>query len=106
MEQLSILPPVGDGEDIDELLEQAKMFHEHAKQKRNWENAFQRWSNRVSQDGRNSYGICGYGAMCDYCEDNTFGRPCVRALNEWCRESRKTINYSDREFEKVWRGEI
>lgn len=74
--------------------------------KRNWENAFQRWSNKISQDGTNSYGCCGFGVICDYCEDNSYGRPCVRALNAWAREKRKTIDYTDRDFEKVWRGEL
>ena len=30
------------------------------KEKRNWENAFQRWSDKVSQDGTNPMGICGF----------------------------------------------
>ena len=55
------------------------------KQKRNWENGFQRWSNKQFQEGGNGFGACGYGSMCDYCEDNTYGRPCIRALNEICR---------------------
>lgn len=75
--------------------------------KRNWENAFQRWSDQSAfGDGTTSDGVCGYGAMCDYCEDNSYGRPCVRALNEWCRAKRKTIDYTNRDFEKVWRGEV
>lgn len=77
------------------------------KEKRNWENAFQRWSNQSAfGDGTTSYGVCGYGVMCEYCEDNSYGRPCVRALNEWCRAKRKTIDYTNRDFEKVWRGEV
>lgn len=77
-----------------------------AKFKRNWGNAFQNWSNKHSQDGTTSYGICGYGVICDYCEDNSYGRPCVRALNNWCMAKGKTINYHDRNFEAVWRGEL
>lgn len=30
-------------------------------------------------------GACGYGSMCDWCSDNSYGRPCVRALNEYLR---------------------
>ena len=55
--------------------------HKHStvyKQKRNWENAFQRWSNKEFEQ-TNSYGKCGYGIMCDYCENNSYGHPCVRA---------------------------
>ena len=73
------------------------------KEKRNWENAFQRWSNKNSKDGITSYGCCGYGSMCDWCGDNSYGRPCVRALNKMCRERGIKINYSVRDFETVWR---
>lgn len=76
------------------------------KEKRNWENAFQRWSNKEFQEGGSGYGACGYGSMCDYCEDNAFGRPCVRALNEMCRENNIVIDYSKRNFEDVWDGEF
>lgn len=72
------------------------------KEKRNWESAFQKWSNKQALDGTKHYGVCGCGSMCDYCEDNTFGRPCVRALNEMCREKRTTIDYTIRDFEKIW----
>lgn len=75
------------------------------KQKRNWENAFQKWSDKEFGQS-NSYGKCGYGIMCDYCEDNPHGRPCVRALNRMCREKRIKIDYSRREFEDVWNGEF
>lgn len=73
-------------------------------QKRNWENGFQRWSNEAAQDERTSLGVCGYGSMCDYCEDNTYGRPCVRALNAMCREKRIAIDYSKRNYADVWDG--
>lgn len=78
------------------------------KDRRNWENAFQNWSNRKALDDNatSSYGNCGFGVMCDYCEDNSYGRPCVRALNEWCKAKNKRIDYTDRDFEKVWRGEV
>lgn len=73
------------------------------KAKRNWENAFQRWSNNIGfNDGTTPYGKCGYSSMCNYCEDNTYGRPCVRALNEMCREKQITIDYSKRNFEEIW----
>lgn len=73
-------------------------------QKRKWENAFQKWSNEQLQDGSTSYGCCGYGSMCDYCEDNSYGRPCVRALNAMCREKGIYLNYASRDFVKVWQG--
>ena len=78
------------------------------KDKRNWENAFQKWSDKRSQDGIDPTGVCGYGIICDYCTGNDYGKPCVRALNRMCRERGILgINYSDRSeeyFEEVWYG--
>lgn len=71
-------------------------------EKRNWENAFQRWSDEQGIYGTTDLGACGYGSMCDWCEDNSYGRPCVRALNAMCREKGIVINYSDRDFKAVW----
>ena len=65
-----------------------------------WENAFQRWSNKESQDGTSPLGCCGYGSICDYCTDNDKGRPCVRALNAKAREKHIEIDYNDRNFER------
>lgn len=73
--------------------------------KRKWEYAFQKWSNDRGIEAIehiDSYGCCGYGSMCDWCEDNSYGRPCVRALNKMCREKRLKIDYSDRNFERLW----
>lgn len=72
------------------------------KERRRWENAFQKWSNEQFQDGRHGYGACGYGSMCDYCEDNSYGRPCVRALNEMCREKGIKIDYTNNDYEQLW----
>ena len=75
------------------------------KEKRNWENAFQRWSNKMAiSEPTLSFGKCGYGSMCDYCEENDKGRPCVRALNEKCRVENRKIDYSKREFNLIWGG--
>lgn len=78
------------------------------KEKRNWENAFQNWSNKQGFKDiiTEPYGVCGYGSMCDYCEDNTYGRPCVRALNEMCRKENIKIDYSKQNFEDIWDGEF
>lgn len=75
--------------------------------KRRWENAFQRWSDKYGMqiDRTESYGCCGYGIMCDWCTDNSYGRPCVRALNAMCREKGWLIDYTNRNFEEVWTGE-
>ena len=77
---------------------------EKAKQKRKWENDFQKWSDAHGADGTDDYGCCGYGSMCDYCEDVSYGRPCVRALNEMLRETGKAIDYENMSFEDVWEG--
>lgn len=77
------------------------------KLKRRWENAFQKWSNKhgiENMEQAEGYGCCGYGCMCDWCESNDYGRPCVRALNAMCRETGKQIDYTDYNFEKIWRG--
>lgn len=79
---------------------QHKAAAEDEKKKRRWENAFQRWSNEISQDGSTPLGKCGFGNICDYCKDNDKGRPCVRALNAMCREKRIEIDYTDRNFER------
>ncbi len=75
--------------------------------KRKWEYAFQKWSDKhgIESDNTKDYGCCGYGSMCDWCKDNSYGKPCVRALNAMCREKRIKIDYSKRDFEKIWRGE-
>ena len=72
--------------------------------KRRWENAFQKWSDQhgMQEDCTESWGSCGYGSMCDWCEDNSYGRPCVRALNAMCREKGISLNYDEKDFEKVW----
>lgn len=77
--------------------------------RRSWENAFQKWSDDYGMGKAHSYeswGCCGYGSMCDWCKDNTYGRPCVRALNAMCRDKGLTIDYGKRDFEAIWRGEI
>jgi hypothetical protein len=88
------------------LLEKAMLSDNLKKKKRSakrkWENAFQKWSNENGNELVMSYGCCGYGSMCDWCEDNSYGRPCVRALNAMCREKGVTIDYTDFDFTKVW----
>lgn len=104
-EQISLLD-IADGEDIAELKKQVVAFQEYADKKRYdrvaWENAFQKWSNEQGIDGLESYGCCGYGSMCGWCEDNTYGRPCVRALNAMCREKGISIDYSNYDFKEIW----
>ena len=74
------------------------------KEKRKWENGFQKWSNEQFDNDGSPEGKCGYGSMCDYCEDNTYGRPCVRALNEMMREKNIKINYEVQTYSDAWEG--
>ena len=53
----------------------AKKDKTNDKMKRKWENAFQKWSNEHALGGADCLGVCGYGDMCDWCEDNSYGRP-------------------------------
>lgn len=72
--------------------------------KRRWENGFQKWSDEHGMEDDSSLGACGYGSMCDYCEDNSYGRPCVRALNAMLRETGERVDYENASFEDVWEG--
>jgi len=93
MEQLSLLEKAMMSNNLQKL---------HRNARRRWEYAFQKWSNEQALDGKDSYGCCGYGDMCDWCKDNSYGKPCVRALNAMCREKRIKIDYDDYDFTKVW----
>lgn len=88
--------------EVPDIYTQVRMKHEQEKAKRRWEDRFQKWSNEQSQDGYQPYGCCGTGDLCDYCEDNTYGRPCVRALNALCREKGLKIDYTNYDFKEVW----
>lgn len=100
-EQIQFIP-CGD-EDVDDLKRQALLMQEHKRKRKAWEAAFQRWSDKQMFDETTSYGKCGYGAMCDWCNDSGKGRACVRALNAMCREKNVTIDYDNRNFEEIWR---
>ena len=77
----------------------------HQSVKRKWEYAFQKWSDKhgIESDNTEDYGCCGYGSMCDWCKDNSYGKPCVRALNAMCREKGIKIDYTKRNFKEIWR---
>lgn len=107
-EQISFLMREDEFSDemVEDLKRQYDLFTEYGKKKRNWENAFQKWSNEQFIDGSTDLGVCGYGSMCDWCGDNGYGRPCVRALNAMCREKKLHVNYDECDFERIWRGEL
>lgn len=93
--------------ELAEAMKEHEILHKNEQSaKQSWENAFQKWSNYMAlgEGSIDGYGCCGYGSMCDWCTDNSYGRPCVRALNAMCREKRIEIDYSDYDFKKVWRG--
>ena len=94
--QLSMFPEI--------KVEQKKQKKATDKAKRKWEDGFQKWSDEKSQDGTEPTGCCGWGWMCDNCADNSYGRPCVRALNETCRNEGITIDYENTTYEDAWYG--
>lgn len=67
-----------------------------------WENGFQRWSDKQMGDSKTHYGKCGYSDICDYCKDNTKGRPCVRALNKMCRDKSIKLDYTKKDYMEIW----
>ena len=87
---------------IDGLPTIEKDFKAEQNAKRRWENGFQKWSNEQAQDGTTPLGKCGYSDICDYCKDNCYGRPCVRALNSMCRERKITIDYTKENYQEIW----
>lgn len=74
--------------------------------KRNWENRFQRWSdkNGLSTNNTTSFGCCGYGSMCDWCDGEHNGRECIRALNSMLKAQKIKLDYEKATFNKVWGG--
>ena len=98
-EQLSLLA---------EAIKSDNMKKKKQSVKRRWENAFQKWSDNhgIESDNTKDWGCCGYGSMCDWCTANDYGRPCVRALSAMCREKRIKLDYTNYDFEKIWRGDF
>lgn len=77
-------------------------------EKATWEHDFQKWSDKMSQDGTTPLGKCGYGYMCDGCELD-IKNPCVMALRYMCKHDNVKVDYSQRNdeyFEKVFNGEF
>ena len=72
------------------------------KKKRQWEKGFQKWSDEQFQDGRVDYGACGYGGICNYCEDMGQKNPCIKALHAMCKERNISIDYEKQTYEEVW----
>lgn len=92
------------------MSEQMTMFNIPSKSKQNnikrrWENGFQKWSDGQVNNDYSPLGKCGYGAICDYCEDNSYGRPCVRALNAMLRDTGGHIDYRNETYEEAWEGQ-
>ena len=86
------------------LYDEENAQNQKARQRRNWERKFQRWSDKMSQDGTVSAGKCGYGVMCDFCTCDYRGMPCVRSLNAMLRETGGQIDYERADFMSVWKG--
>ena len=85
------------GEEYQNIPKKKRKVKAHAV--KSWEHAFHRWSTKEYENESTHYAMCGYGAICDFCEDNSYGRPCVRALNEYCKSRMKSINYMNKTVE-------
>ncbi len=74
----------------------------HNKEKTAFERRFQKWCDKESEDETTSYGMCGFGEICDWCKDNSYGRPCVRALNAMLREKGRVLDYSRTDYDNIF----
>ncbi len=88
----------------EESIEPTRKRKPRDKKRDAWNKRFQRWSNEQSQDGTTPLGSCGYGYICDWCEDNDKGNPCVRALNAMLRETHRCLDYETADFADVFMG--
>ena len=86
------------GEDVPERKRDAK--------REAWNRRFQKWSDESRLDETTSAGVCGFGYICGWCKDNTYGRPCVRALNAMLWEKHVKIDYDTVDFEDVFYGNL
>ena len=59
------------------------------KERRAWENAFQRWSDKASQDGTSPLGCCGYGQICDFCFAKGCQIDCEDMWLDWLKEEKQ-----------------
>lgn len=83
------------------LIEMTPKDNTERNAKLRWENGFQRWSDEKAFE-RDYYGKCGYSNICDYCADNTKGRPCVRALNKMCIDKSIKLDYTKKDYMEIW----
>ena len=74
------------------------------KAKRRWERAFQSWSDDIAQNPVTPLGKCGYGEICDHCEDSSFKNPCVKALHNFQKATHYIVDYENKDYESVWCG--
>ena len=72
------------------------------KQRTNFNIKFQEWSNKQFFDDGSPLGKCGYGYICDYCEDNTWGNPCARALAKCAKDEGVDFDYSREDYETIF----
>ena len=92
------------------MLEQVEFYaeqtvtHEANIKKARWQAGFQKWSDAKSQDERTEQGKCGWGVICDYCSDCSYGKPCVRALNAMLRDKGGHIDYERADYGDIWGG--
>lgn len=87
------------GEEYDQIaIKQIK--RDKAREK--WNRGFQKWSDKMVQIEAIPDGKCGCGYICDYCDDNSKGRPCVRAVNNMLIAQQRHLNYESLSYEEVF----
>jgi hypothetical protein len=75
------------------------------KSKRNFEQRFQAWCDKMLQLSSVPEGKCGWGMVCDWCEGADLGRPCIKALNNMLKEKLLQIDYEKATPREVWTGD-
>ena len=78
----------------------------YERKKRNWERAFQRWSDKSSDIGGTGYGKCGCGAICEYCTKDSQEDPCIKAFREMCKTEGLVPDYETLRNEDAWEGQF
>ena len=84
---------------LSELKQKKKVLD---KERVNFNIKFQEWSNKQFYDEGTPLGKCGYGHICDYCEDNSYGNPCSRALAKCAKDQGVDFDYTREDYETIF----
>ena len=85
---------------LSELKQKKKVLD---KERVNFNIKFQNWSNKHFFENEGSpLGKCGCGFICDYCEDNSYGNPCARALAKCAKDQGVDFDYTREDYETIF----